>query len=234
MKRHSAIGDELCRTVRSLESVRQIVRHHHERFNGSGYPDGLVGHQIPLLAQIVSVVDVFDALTTDRPYRAALPDTLAYKTLRSEAAAGWYRPDLVERFIELHRGGGLASANHAAASGASLLVIGKSLGHRSLAATQVYARMNLDPVRQSVDTATAAMMAAAKTIKNGESTVAATTAAPPPQTAPEAAEPSKRPRGRPKREKAAAQALGAGNANTPPPPLQGTDEAAAAAGKGGS
>ena len=69
MKRHPAIGDELCRTVRSFEAVRPIIRHHHERLDGRGYPDGLSGDRIPLLAQIVSIVDVFDALTTDRPYR---------------------------------------------------------------------------------------------------------------------------------------------------------------------
>jgi len=72
MKRHPSIGDDLCRTVRSFEAVRPIVRHHHERVDGRGYPDGLAGDEIPLLAQIVSVVDVFDALTTDRPYRTAL------------------------------------------------------------------------------------------------------------------------------------------------------------------
>ena len=103
MKRHPIIGDELCRTVRSLEPVRQIVRHHHERCDGSGYPDGLVGDQIPLLAQIVTVVDVFDALTTQRPYRHALTVTIAYDTLRTEAAAGWYSRGLVETFIKVHQ-----------------------------------------------------------------------------------------------------------------------------------
>ena len=106
MKRHSVIGDELCRTVRSLERVRQIVRHHHERLDGTGYPDGLIGNQIPLLAQIVTVVDVFDALTTDRPYRNALSDAIAYQTLREEASAGWCSGDLVDQFIELHRAEG--------------------------------------------------------------------------------------------------------------------------------
>jgi putative two-component system response regulator len=105
MKRHPVTGDELCRTVRSLEPVRQIVRHHHERLDGSGYPDGLIGDQIPLLAQIVAVVDVFDALTTDRPYRRALSPTNAYETLRAEAYGGWYSVNLVERFIALHRRG---------------------------------------------------------------------------------------------------------------------------------
>jgi putative two-component system response regulator len=102
MKRHPAIGDELCATVRSLERVRPIVRHHHERQDGHGYPDGLAGDAIPVLAQIVSVVDVFDALTTDRPYRGALPTTKAYQMLVEEAREGWCGVELVETFIELH------------------------------------------------------------------------------------------------------------------------------------
>jgi putative two-component system response regulator len=73
MKRHPVVGDALCSTLKSLEAVRPIVRHHHERLDGRGYPDGLSGDQFPLLARIVGVVDVFDALTTDRPYRKALP-----------------------------------------------------------------------------------------------------------------------------------------------------------------
>lgn len=103
MKRHSVIGDELCATVRSLERVRPIVRHHHERLDGGGYPDGLSGNDIPVLAQIVSVVDVFDALTTSRPYRNALPTVTAYKMLIEEANRGWRHASLVEAFIELHR-----------------------------------------------------------------------------------------------------------------------------------
>jgi putative two-component system response regulator len=107
MKYHPVIGEELCRTVRSLDAVRPIVRHHHERLDGRGYPDGLVGDQIPLLAQIVTVVDVFDALTTDRPYRKALTPLAAYRTQREEARAGLYSRDLVERFVQLHSSGAL-------------------------------------------------------------------------------------------------------------------------------
>jgi response regulator RpfG family c-di-GMP phosphodiesterase len=102
MKRHAAIGDELCATVRSLDHVRPIVRHHHERVDGRGYPDGLRGDAIPLLAQIVSVVDVFDALTTDRPYRRALQTPTAYQMLRDQAHGGWCQASLVECFIDLH------------------------------------------------------------------------------------------------------------------------------------
>jgi putative two-component system response regulator len=103
MKQHPAIGDDLCRTVRSFEAVRPIVRHHHERLDGRGYPDGLAGDRIPLLAQIVSIVDVFDALTTDRPYRKALPTATAYRMMRDDARGGWCGEDLVALFIDLHR-----------------------------------------------------------------------------------------------------------------------------------
>src|SRR6266851_3471481 len=68
---HTVIGDKLCGGLRSLKRVRPIVRHHHERLDGSGYPDGLRGDDIPLLAQIMSIVDLFDAVTTTRPYRPA-------------------------------------------------------------------------------------------------------------------------------------------------------------------
>ena len=103
MKKHPAIGDDLCRTVRSLDAVRPIVRHHHERLDGRGYPDGLSGDRIPLLAQIVSIVDVFDALTTERPYRKALPTATAYQMMRDDARGGWCRDELVALFIDLHR-----------------------------------------------------------------------------------------------------------------------------------
>jgi cyclic di-GMP phosphodiesterase len=102
MKRHPVIGDDLCRTVRSFDAVRPIVRHHHERLDGRGYPDGLSGDRIPLLAQIVSIVDVFDALTTDRPYRAALSVATACQMMRGDARGGWCREELLETFIELH------------------------------------------------------------------------------------------------------------------------------------
>ena len=105
MQRHPIIGDELCRTVKSLEDVQSIVRSHHERADGRGYPDKLAGDDIPLLARIVSVVDVFDALTTDRPYRKAMSNTVAYRLIADEARGGWCEPALVEAFIDLHRDG---------------------------------------------------------------------------------------------------------------------------------
>jgi putative two-component system response regulator len=104
MQQHTLIGDRLCGDVRSLRRVRPIVRHHHERLDGSGYPDHLQGDAIPLLAQIMSVVDVFDALTTIRPYKPARSTAQAYEELFLEAANGWRRRDLVEAFVELNLG----------------------------------------------------------------------------------------------------------------------------------
>ena len=104
MQQHTLIGDRLCGEVRSLRRVRPIVRHHHERLDGSGYPDRLRGDQIPLLAQIMSVVDVYDALTTVRPYKAAMSPSEAYDELFREAQRGWRRRDLVEAFVRLNPG----------------------------------------------------------------------------------------------------------------------------------
>ena len=105
MRTHPVIGDSLCRTVKSLERVRPIVRSHHERDDGRGYPDGLVRGEIPLLAQIVGVVDVFDALTTNRPYRKSMTVETAYEIMLSDAAKGWCPAELVVMFIDLHRRG---------------------------------------------------------------------------------------------------------------------------------
>jgi putative two-component system response regulator len=101
MKQHTMIGDRLCSRLPSLDKVRKIVRSHHERVDGSGYPDGLKNAEIPLLAQIMSVVDTFDALTSVRPYKPALSAEVAYEELRHEAARGWKRRDLVEKFIAI-------------------------------------------------------------------------------------------------------------------------------------
>ena len=99
MKQHAVIGDRLCSELRCLQVVRPIVRHHHERLDGSGYPDGLRGSAVPLLAQIIGVVDVYDAITTERPYKHALPPSRAFEILVSEVARGWRDPELVKEFI---------------------------------------------------------------------------------------------------------------------------------------
>jgi len=101
MQRHAGIGDRLCGELRSLRQVRPIVRYHHERWDGTGYPEGLRGDAIPLFAQIIAIVDVFDALRTARPYKAALPAEVACAELIAEADRGLHRRDLVEVFAGL-------------------------------------------------------------------------------------------------------------------------------------
>jgi putative two-component system response regulator len=101
MRAHPVIGERLCGELRSLVRVRPIVRHHHERLDGSGYPDGLRGTQIPLLAEITGLVDVYDALTTTRPYREALSFDDAAKALHEEVSRGWRRKELVDLLLEL-------------------------------------------------------------------------------------------------------------------------------------
>jgi HD-GYP domain-containing protein (c-di-GMP phosphodiesterase class II) len=87
MEQHPIIGDRLCGNLRVLHRVRPIVRHHHERLDGSGYPDALEGDAIPLTAQIIGIVDVYDAITTNRPNFAARPSEEAFSALRAEVTA---------------------------------------------------------------------------------------------------------------------------------------------------
>ena len=103
MKRHTVIGDELCAGLHSLKKARSIIRHHHECLDGSGYPDGLAGGAVPLLAQIIGMVDVFDALTTARCYRPALSLDIARERLRDDARRGRRSGDLIETFFEVLR-----------------------------------------------------------------------------------------------------------------------------------
>jgi len=107
MQRHPVIGEEICRPLRSLAAVLPIIRHHHERRDGTGYPDGIAGEAIPLTARILQVVDVYDALTVRRPYRLPLSSDAALGALRAEADKGWWDPGLVVAFTDLARAGRL-------------------------------------------------------------------------------------------------------------------------------
>lgn len=102
VKAHTLIGDTLCAN-RHFEAVRPIVRWHHERADGTGYPDGLMGPRIPLLAQMLGLVDAYDALTTERPYHPARSPEAACLTLTEEAERGWRSPLLVREFTALVR-----------------------------------------------------------------------------------------------------------------------------------
>ena len=98
MRRHVMVGVEIARQLRSAANVVPIIRHHHERFDGAGYPDGLIGAAIPTVAMIISICDAYDAMTSDRPYRAAMTSGDAMAELRRGAGAQW-DPVLVDLFL---------------------------------------------------------------------------------------------------------------------------------------
>lgn len=98
MRQHVLIGERICQPLRTMRGVVPIIRHHHERWDGSGYPDGLVGNQIPYLAQVFQLVDIYDALTSERPYKQAFTPEAALAMLDEETAKGWRNPTLVEKF----------------------------------------------------------------------------------------------------------------------------------------
>lgn len=110
IKQHAYHGGQICKRVSFLQSAYPIVYHHHERWDGRGYPDGLKGEKIPLGARIVAVSDAFDAMTTDRPYRNAMPDDEAVAILRDGAGSQW-DPRIVEAFL---RATGLTPAGYSA------------------------------------------------------------------------------------------------------------------------
>ena len=96
---HPVIGEEMVRPLLTLNRVLQLIRHHHERYDGRGYPDGLLGLGIPYEVRLLSIVDAYDALTSHRAYRPApLTHEAAIGTLRREAAGGKWDPDMVTEF----------------------------------------------------------------------------------------------------------------------------------------
>jgi putative two-component system response regulator len=101
MRQHTVRGEEICRPMKSLAPVLPIIRSHHERWDGTGYPDGLKGDQIPLLARILQVVDIYDALNTARPYKLAKTHPESLEVLQAEADRGWCDPELVSLFREV-------------------------------------------------------------------------------------------------------------------------------------
>jgi putative two-component system response regulator len=100
MKEHALIGDRMLEPLELLEAVRPIVRHHHERWDGAGYPDGLAGDRIPHAARIVAVADAVEAMSANRPYRSALPAADIWLELRSGRARQW-DPDVVDALLRL-------------------------------------------------------------------------------------------------------------------------------------
>lgn len=101
MKTHPDVGVRICQGLRSIAGALPIIQSHHERLDGSGYPYGLKGDDIPLIAQVMQVVDIYDALATTRSYRAAKSHGEAAAILREEADKGWRQPEFVETFVEI-------------------------------------------------------------------------------------------------------------------------------------
>jgi len=105
VRQHPVVGENICAPLRSLRGILPAIRHHHERMDGSGYPDGLRGEQIPLQARVLQIVDIYDALTSDRPYRSALSPEEALQILHQEAARGWLDASFVSEFSGIRRSG---------------------------------------------------------------------------------------------------------------------------------
>ncbi len=103
MEQHPVTGENICKPLKSLRRILPVIRHHHEKMDGSGYPDGLRGEAIPLKARVLQIADIYDALTTDRPYRGALSSEEALQTLLTEAGNGWLDASVVWKFSQVCR-----------------------------------------------------------------------------------------------------------------------------------
>jgi HD-GYP domain-containing protein (c-di-GMP phosphodiesterase class II) len=100
MREHPVIGAQIVAPIQFLGDAVEVIRHHHERFDGSGYPSGMKANEIPLAARIFSVADSYDAMTSDRPYRTAMPVESALQELR-DGSGTQFDPDVVEVFLDL-------------------------------------------------------------------------------------------------------------------------------------
>lgn len=100
MNNHVLIGEQICKPLRSMRDVIPIIRNHHERWDGTGYPDGLASDEIPYLAQVFQIIDIYDALTSERPYKRAMTPAEALEVMAEETEKGWRNPKLVEQFTE--------------------------------------------------------------------------------------------------------------------------------------
>ena len=103
MRAHPVRGEEICRPLKPLRGVLPLIRHHHERWDGTGYPDGLRGTEIPLLARVLQVVDIYDALTNPRPYKHAYSSACALEILQEETDRGWRDAEIASLFIRIHK-----------------------------------------------------------------------------------------------------------------------------------
>jgi putative two-component system response regulator len=111
MRQHTTLGERICQPLNSFQKVLPIIRCHHEKQNGTGYPDGLCGEEIPLLARILQTADVFDALTTERPYKRAFSPSEAIDQMKREVEMGWWDPKIFSLFAEVLEQEGLPSGS---------------------------------------------------------------------------------------------------------------------------
>jgi putative two-component system response regulator len=103
VRQHPVVGEGICAPLKSFRVVLPIIRHHHEKYDGSGYPDGLRGDAIPIGARVLQIVDVFDALTTERPYKKAFSSVDALQIMKEEVAKGWWDSKIFDQFDQLVR-----------------------------------------------------------------------------------------------------------------------------------
>src|SRR2546428_1015794 len=117
VQHHPVLGERICAPLKSFRLVLPIIRHHHEKLDGSGYPDGLRGDAIPITARVLQIVDVYDALTTERPYKKAFPVTDALQMMKREVAKGWWDPHIFDQFERQVRSGTADFLSRGAAAG---------------------------------------------------------------------------------------------------------------------
>jgi putative two-component system response regulator len=103
IRKHVLIGEEICQPLRNHGGILPIIRHHHERWDGTGYPDGLSGEDIPYLAQIFQIIDIYDALTSDRPHKKAYSPKEALSIIGEETVKGWRNPKITTAFTAFIR-----------------------------------------------------------------------------------------------------------------------------------
>lgn len=103
VKQHPIIGENICSPLKFAKPLLPMIRSHHERFNGTGYPDGLAGADIPLGARIIGIVDLYDALTSARPYRKGMPQEVALEVMKLESGKGYWDSEILVPFVEIMR-----------------------------------------------------------------------------------------------------------------------------------
>jgi putative two-component system response regulator len=101
IKTHAVLGEELCRPLVSMRKILPAIRHHHERWDGKGFPDGLDGQDIPIMARILAIVDSFDAMVSARPYRDRRSVKVTLETMKSEQYSGQWDSELLSYFLEM-------------------------------------------------------------------------------------------------------------------------------------